>query len=105
MTKPPGNERQGVYAKVQSGVTDTRLSTPQGPPDQASRILVDIISVSRTSQVRVLISEWRGARRLEFRTYTATIPECWMPSGVPVSLPVEKLDELMAALSKARAML
>jgi hypothetical protein len=52
----------------------------------------------RYCRLRVSISEWRGAASVELRDATATIPGVYMPTPYGVTLPLEKLGELIEAL-------
>lgn len=58
--------------------------------------LVATIDTGTASQVRVHLSTWRGETKLEIKPYTKTV--VFMPAGAGVTLPLEKLDELIAAL-------
>jgi hypothetical protein len=64
---------------------------------------VATIDTGRCHQVRVQISRWRGQTKLEFKPYSATIPQVFMPCGAGVSIDVAKADELLEAIAAAKA--
>ena len=52
--------------------------------------------------MRVHLYRWREQTKIEIKHYTATVPKCFMASGVGVSLDIEKLPELIDALKAVR---
>ena len=67
----------------------------------SSPTVVATISKSRSSQLRVLLSQWRDKRRLEIREATAAIPGIFFPTSAGVTLDIERLPALIAALQAA----
>jgi hypothetical protein len=67
-----------------------------------AKFYVRSISKDQTTELRVLLTEWRGQRKVELRDYTAVIPGCYFPAGAGVTLPLDKLDELIDALKAVR---
>jgi hypothetical protein len=49
------------------------------------------------------LSSWRGKNNIELRECTASVPGNYWPTSSGISLSIDKLDELIAALSKAKA--
>ena len=69
----------------------------------SSPTVVATISKSRSSQLRVLLSQWRDKRRAEIREATATIPGLFFPTSAGVMLDIEQLPALISALQSAEA--
>lgn len=59
------------------------------------------VGKSATAQLRVSLVTWRGITKLELRELTAIIAGTFFPAGTPVTVPVEKLPELIEALQDA----
>jgi hypothetical protein len=65
-------------------------------------ITIASIDVSRRVQVRVILSEWRGRRKLHIREFhPGPIADTWWPSKQGVALDLERLPELIEALHTA----
>ena len=64
---------------------------------------VATIDTGRCHQVRVQISRWRRQTKLELKSYSATIPQVFMPCGAGVSIDLAKADELIEAIAAAKA--
>jgi hypothetical protein len=60
------------------------------------------IATGHGHQIRVRVSRWREHTKLELKPYSATIPDCFMPCGVGVSVDLSKADELVAAITAAK---
>ena len=56
----------------------------------SSPTVVATIDKSRSSQLRIRISQWRGKRRGEIREATATIPGIFFPTSAGVMLDIER---------------
>ena len=75
----------------------------------SSPTVVATISKSRSSQLRVLLSEWRkkrrwrGKRRAEICEATAAIPGIFFPTSAGVILDIEQLPALIEGLQAAEA--
>ena len=69
----------------------------------SSPTVVATIDKSRSSQLRIAISEWRGKRRAEIREATATIPGLFFPTSAGVMLDIEQLPALIEGLQAAEA--
>ncbi len=77
--------------------------TPTDTKHRANnRSLIAAIDTGHSSQVRVHLYRWREQTKIEIKHYTATVPKCFMASGVGVSLDIEKLPELIDALKAVR---
>ncbi len=61
------------------------------------------ISKLRSSQLRVLLSQWRDKRRGEIREATATIPELFFSTSAGLMLDIEHLPALIEGLRAAEA--
>jgi len=85
-----------------SGGDDRRSGEPR---DSATRRrqqdALAVITKSGTAQVRIFVTEWRGQRKIEIREYTAVIPRTYFQSGGGITLPLDKADELVAAIRRA----
>ena len=68
----------------------------------AAQVHVQSISKGHAAELRVLLTEWRNQRKVELRDYTAIIPGCYFPAGAGVTLPIDKLDDLIDALNAAK---
>jgi len=68
----------------------------------AAQVYAKSISKGHATELRVLLTEWRNQRKIELRDYTAIIPGCYFPAGAGVTLPLDKLDELIEALKAVR---
>ena len=64
---------------------------------------VATISKSRSSEIRVQLTTWRGDHKIELREATATIPGVYMPTPHAVTLDITLLPELMKAIAAAEA--
>ena len=65
---------------------------------------IAIIEKGASTQVRVVLSIWRGQQRLHIREYTpGAIAGQWWPSSKGASLDVRRLPELLDALHQAEA--
>jgi|GEM_PF-5478106 hypothetical protein len=84
-----------------AGRLDDNLAKPSRRESQAS--IVAEIEISHATRLRISLTSWKGARKVELRLYTATIPSVYMATSDGLSLPVGKLPELIAALRKANA--
>jgi hypothetical protein len=71
----------------------------------ANQELIAAIDTGHASHVRVQLYRWRDQTKIELKPYSATVPKCFMPCGPGVSLNVEHLPELIAALEKAKGAL
>jgi hypothetical protein len=79
--------------------SDLRLSR-SGP---SSPTIIATIDKSRSSQLRVSISEWRGQCRAEIREATALIPTIFFPTSAGVTIDVRQLPALIKGLQSAYA--
>lgn len=69
----------------------------------AGRTQVAFIPKGAISRLEISVREWRGVRSLELREATAIMAgSTFLPSGVPVTLPLDKIPELIAALQAVR---
>ncbi|GEM_PF-1273214 len=67
-------------------------------------ITVAIIDRSASVQVRVTLLTWRGEHKISVREYTpGPISGTWWASDKGVTLDVDKLPELIAAMRNAEA--
>lgn len=82
----------------------THTTSAHGRQGRASdKSLVATIARGPATELRILLTSWRGSHRVELRDHTATIPGCFMPAGAGITLPVERLHDLIAALQRAEA--
>ncbi len=68
----------------------------------ARGIQVSAINKGRGSQLRVLVSAWRGLNRIEIREYTEVCPGTSFPTKSGVIMPVDLVDDLIGALAAAK---
>jgi hypothetical protein len=68
-----------------------------------STTIIATIDKSRSSQLRVSITQWRGQRKIELRELTAVIPGTFFPTSAGVTAPIECLPDLVAAMQAAEA--
>ena len=54
--------------------------------------------------MRVHLYRWRDQTKVEIKPYSATVPNVYMACGPGVTLDIEKLPELIAALNALKAM-
>ena len=64
--------------------------------------VIATIDKSHRSQLRVSISQWRDSTKVELREVTETIPGIYMPTPHGITLETSRIDELIAALEKAK---
>ncbi|MGD0533547.1 MAG: hypothetical protein ABSA62_15135 [Methyloceanibacter sp.] len=69
----------------------------------SNKHLVASITKAPTAELRVLLTTWHGSHKVELRDFTATIPNIFFPTSAGVSLDVEQLHLLIAALRKAES--
>jgi hypothetical protein len=104
----PSNKRRPAAAATASGPRKRDLLAGEiiSPSIRrcrsAAQVLVKSISKGHATELRVLLTEWRNQRKVELRDYTAIIPGCYFPAGAGVTLPLDKLDELVDALKAVR---
>ena len=72
-------------------------------PRSGPSTIIATIDKSRSSQLRVSLSECRGQRRAEIREATATIPNIYFNTSAGVMLDVRQLHALIEALQAAEA--
>ena len=65
--------------------------------------IVATIAKSQAAELRISLTNWRGANRVELREATATIPGCYFPTSNGITLDVERLPALVFALHAALA--
>jgi hypothetical protein len=75
------------------------ISKPDTKPARVSQVAA--IETGRSSQVRLHLTTWREQTRLEFKPYSATVPQIFMPCGPGVTIPVEQIPELLKAVLAA----
>ena len=80
-----------------------RQHSGQSEPHRQATSIVAAITKSRSSQLRISISDWRGQRRAEIREATALIPSIFFPTSAGVSIDVRQLRNLIEALQAAEA--
>src|SRR5262245_37326690 len=103
LTRPaPGVSRDGPRKSSQLGCTIYKIVRRTSANDRALTAIA-VIEKSRSSQLRVAISSWRGPHKVEIREATVTIPGVYMPTPSGVSLDVDRLHELINALQFAEA--
>jgi len=80
-------------------------SSPLPGVDMTSSTKHVVASITKggAAELRVLLTTWHTSHKVELRDYTATIPHIFFPTGSGVSLDVEKLHLLIAALRQAEA--
>jgi hypothetical protein len=62
-----------------------------------------LIEKSHAIRVGATLSSWKGRHLVHVREHTpGAIPDSWWPTSKGAALPVEKLDELIAALETIR---
>jgi hypothetical protein len=89
----------GGSGKVEAASVDASRVKPTDGKNQ----LVAAIDASRGHQVRVVLATWRGQVSVQLRPYSATVPDVFMPCGAGITLPIEKLPELLEALHTIEA--
>jgi hypothetical protein len=88
---------------VQAGTLNSLPNTKAKRPNQRAALsVVGEIPKADCSQLRVAISEWRGERKIELRECSRVFGSIFFPTGVPVTIPIDKLPELIALLQKVR---
>ncbi len=93
----PQEDRLAAAIKNTSYTTNAKENKP-------GDIMIASIEVSWRAQVRVMLSEWRGRRKLHVREYhPGAVQGTWWPSKVGVALDLERLPELIQALGAAEA--
>jgi hypothetical protein len=65
--------------------------------------LVAIIEKSRSTQLRVMLTSWRGDHRIEIREATVLISGSYFATASGITIGIENLGELIAALQAAEA--
>jgi hypothetical protein len=106
MRAPPDNRNAGLAP----GVETDRQSSGQhsdsrsGPALQGPDIVIAIIEKDARTQVRVVLSSWRGKTKIHVRQFDpGPIAGQWWPSGKGAALDVERLPELVEALKEAES--
>jgi hypothetical protein len=107
MPQPPDKEMAEPWqAPPQQalGKTDKKINSPISKKLQADvPEIIAAVAKSHSAQLRISLTSWRGQHKCEIRECTASVPGNYWPTAAGVSLAADKLDELIAALSKARA--
>ena len=74
------------------------------PADNSTRTAPQVVArirKGRGCELRVMLTTWRGATKLEIADYTASVPGVFMRCGAGVTLHAEHIDALIDALTKA----
>jgi hypothetical protein len=96
-TKRPvsaGAENPPLNSDRSGGQIGSEFNSRRG----AAQELVAAIDTGHAIQLRIFISRWRYNTKLEIRPYSATVPQVFMPCGPGVSLPPERVPDLIEAL-------
>ena len=99
-SKSPVLETPGSLQDNHAGKLNVSSHKSLAARKQASTV-IGSIPKSHASQLRVAVSEWRGQRKVEFRECTKIIGEVFYPVGVPLTLEIDKVPQLIALLNKA----
>jgi len=83
----------------QAGQRDGFLTKPKRCSNQ---VTVATITKSHSCQLRVSISTWRGQTKVEIADLTSVIPSIYFQAGAGVTIPIEKLDDLIGALAAVK---
>jgi hypothetical protein len=65
--------------------------------------VVTTVEKSATTELRVSLTTWRGAHKVELHECTAIISGVFLPTGSFVSIDLSRLAALISALQLARA--
>jgi hypothetical protein len=114
MCHPPPNKKQGPDWRSGPekvvGKSNNYSITPRGPETQelSRRPSPDdhiaIIDKNASTQIRVVISAWRGQHKPEIREFSpGPVNGTWWPNSKGVSLDINDLPQLLQALRKAEA--
>jgi hypothetical protein len=68
-----------------------------------SGVQVDVIEKGHCARLRISLTNWRGVHKVEIRELVAAIPGAFLPCGVPITLGIDRLPALIAALQAAEA--
>jgi hypothetical protein len=111
MCHPPPNKKQGPDwrsgPEATVGKSNDYSITPREPETQELTSPDDPIAViekNASTQVRVVISAWRGQHRLEIREFSpGPVNGTWWANSKGVTLDITKLPQLLQGLRKAEA--
>jgi Transcriptional Coactivator p15 (PC4) len=106
MNAPPDKARAPAGAwgscKAENSAADTPRYTPTDRRGQASSLTtIATIAKGHAAQLRVSLTSWRAKRQVEVRECTSVIPGTYFPTANGITLDVELLSELVAALQAA----
>jgi hypothetical protein len=100
MTAPPGQHK--ARAANAGSAEKTKVDAPTSSKTvRPAQQVIATINKSRSCELRVSLTSWRGDNKVELRDAVATIPGIFFPTGAGVTLPLDKLSELLTALCKA----
>jgi hypothetical protein len=111
MHHPPPNKKQGPDwrsgPETAVGKSNNYSITPREPETQELSSPDDHVAVihkNASTQIRVVISAWRGQHRLEIREFSpGPVNGTWWPNSKGVTLDIAKLPQLLQGLRKAEA--
>jgi hypothetical protein len=108
-TGPPGTKKTtepiaglgGIISNAQqvSHSTDATARPERRAPDPET--IVATVSKNERERVYIVISDWRGERRLYLRIHRPDILGRWLPSQDGFAVDISKITELRAALELA----
>jgi len=104
MRAPPENQTAPVSGR--GGRMDMKGDRAGNQVDRDNtrehrRAQVAVISKTASAQLRVSLTTWRGQHKLEIREATAAIPGIFFPTPNGVTLELDKIPDLIAALQAA----
>jgi hypothetical protein len=102
MHKPPNRKARVATPGPDNTIQQSNNASLQRnrPSAQALSIVAEIAK-SHCSLLRISIGDWRGRRHLELRECTATIPGIFWPTSSGLTIDIELLPQLVAAIVAA----
>jgi hypothetical protein len=97
---PEAFGKSNDYSITPSELKTQELIASRPSPDDH----IAIVQKNASTQVRVVISAWRGEHRIEIREYSpGPVNGTWWPNSKGITLDIEKLPQLLQGLRKAEA--
>ena len=75
-------------------------ATAKALVDADTRLVVGVIDKSRSSQLRVLRSSWKGQSKVERADFSSVVPGTYSQAGAGVALELDLVPELIRLLAE-----
>jgi hypothetical protein len=92
------NPARTAPAQTQISRTEEKINSRGNRRKQASLEIIGEIEKSPSTRVRIGISSWRSEFKIEIREATSVTAGIYFPTSYGVTIPAEKIGELIEAV-------